>query len=99
MGSEMPALCQARESRVINDPLSRPLKFGDKEQADAVRALEIRNEYLQIPECSECDGERGCECDCGCETCDKECETCNGTGRDPDAVKVFLTKYPNYPRR
>lgn len=68
--------------------LKRPLVFGDKEQIQAIRELEARNEYEKLPACEDCAGRPECY------ACHRECEFCDGTGKDQKALAEWREKYP-----
>lgn len=76
------------------DPLARPLVFGDKEQAEAVRRLERKELWRTLDYCKACKGDGLCA-DC-CDHCDHACEGCDGSGKTPEALDKWAREYPGW---
>lgn len=79
----------------IPEELKQPLKFGDQRQILALRGLEAKVEYEQLPDCKECDGDGEGEGDCDeCgSTVMRQCEACEGEGKDAKALEAYWSKH------
>lgn len=82
---------------IARSKLKMPLVFGDPDQIECVRAINLAETLKSLmeqsegrPLCSECDGTGEVQCDncvgsgdCSCTQCGKDhkCGGCNGTGK------------------
>jgi len=72
------------------NPLKRPLTFGDREQIEELRLRSMLDGFKAIPECSWCEGEG----ECG--QCRRECLYCDGTGKDEKKYDEFKKLWPKF---
>ena len=74
-----------------DDPLKRPLVFGDTSQIQALQDLALAKEFEGMVDCEKCKGIGKCRCG-------NECAACDGCGKDPNLYEQFRRLHPKFVR-
>ena len=70
---------------MIPEILKQPLKFGDANQIRALKDMQRRNDWDELPDCEECHGTGEIT---------HQCEACEGEGKDAKAMDEHFKRYP-----